>query len=746
MNPHRFLSALLLLAAGTQSLPAQIRCVNPTPQKVEGTQSTPVTQPRPTAWRIVSDQSRSTSIAMQTLLNDPRTIPADEKAPYKLTLGIRGDKAVKRHAKLIPSHAEAYYLHIGKGESVIAAADERGLFYGVQTLLASMAQGRMECADVTDWPDVPFRGTVEGFYGTPWSHEARLSQLAFYGQNKMNVYIYGPKDDPYHRFHWREPYPEAEARRIQELNECAKRNGVSFYWAIHPGLDIRWTEADRDALVGKLQKMYDLGIRSFAVFFDDISGEGARAEKQAELLNYVNEHFIKTHSDVSPLIMCPTEYNRSWVNEKGGYLRTLGSQLQKDVSIMWTGNSVVHCIDKESMEWVNERIQRKAYIWWNFPVNDFVRDHILLGPAYGNGLDIAEDLAGFVSNPMEYAETSKISLYGIADYTWNMEAYDYRTNWEKALKSIMPEQTEALRTFALYNKDLGPNGHGFRREEGEELLPAAQKLEKGFDATANRQIAEACDELRKSTETLLADTRSQLVKELRPWLLQGRHIADYGTAITQMGLLLHSSEHASSADTAAFRKLHAEATRLQKAMYELENSDVLHPYQTGIKLGTKVLLPTLNRLFTLAVDSFNAHYGTQLSNATGYNPYRLTSDVAQLAQLPLTVRGTEISITPSNEVIRWQDGGSLTLSGDREITLAGMDFNLGTPGAARCFKLEVFHSGAWHTVSLCHYSDTDPVIHTGNELGGMKALRLRITNVSGKKQQVYFRSFRLVRQ
>ncbi|WP_186439068.1 beta-N-acetylglucosaminidase domain-containing protein [Akkermansia muciniphila] len=52
--------------------------------------------------------------------------------------------------------------------------------------------------EIIDWPDIEFRGTVEGFYGTPWSHEARLSQLRFYGQNKMNTYIYGPKDDPYH--------------------------------------------------------------------------------------------------------------------------------------------------------------------------------------------------------------------------------------------------------------------------------------------------------------------------------------------------------------------------------------------------------------------------------------------------------------------------------------------------------------------------------------------------------------------
>ena len=97
---------------------------------------------------------------------------------------------------------------------VVAGSDERGLFYGIQTLIRHIENGTYDEVALADWPDVPFRGTVEGFYGTPWSHEARLSQLDFYGKNKMNVYIYGPKDDPWHRDKWRVPYPEAEAKRI----------------------------------------------------------------------------------------------------------------------------------------------------------------------------------------------------------------------------------------------------------------------------------------------------------------------------------------------------------------------------------------------------------------------------------------------------------------------------------------------------------------------------------------------------
>ena len=45
---------------------------------------------------------------------------------------------------------------------------------------------------MTDYPDVPYRGVVEGFYGAPWSQEARIRQLDFYGRNLslINIFLY----------------------------------------------------------------------------------------------------------------------------------------------------------------------------------------------------------------------------------------------------------------------------------------------------------------------------------------------------------------------------------------------------------------------------------------------------------------------------------------------------------------------------------------------------------------------------
>ena len=734
----------LMLMAGLGAN-AQVSLVNPVPQEVT-TATENVIFDAPAAWSINAAKSHQSGYIYNALMTASPEVA--KNANFKVTLGVRGESAVNKYRKNIPAKNEGYFMKVTDKEVVIAGNDEKGLYYGVQTLLGMMKEGKLEACTITDWPDVPFRGTVEGFYGTPWSHEARKSQLAFYGRNKMNVYIYGPKDDPWHRDKWREAYPEAEANRIAELVDVAKANGVNFYWAIHPGVDIKWNDEDRDFLMKKLEIMYNLGVRSFAVFFDDIWGEGAKADKQAALLNYIDDNFVQVKKDVAPLILCPTEYNKGWANEQGGYLRTLGSNLNKGLEVMWTGNSVVACIDKPTMEWINERIERKGYIWLNFPVNDFVRDHILMGPAYGNGLDIATDVSGFVSNPMEYAETSKISLYGIADYCWNMEAYDYQSNWEKSLKDILPSNHESLRTFALYNKDLGPNGHGFRREEGEELKDIVAAVEKGdFMGTAMLNVA--CCELETACDILLNDNSNpQLLHELRPWIIQGKNLAAYGRAVCTMKMFASMKDNsASTSKLINFENLYKQARSLQKQMFDLENNKAMrHPYQIGTKLGTKVMLPTLNKLFAQATEEYNAAHGTEFDKNAEYNPFKLTSTVTQLALLPVKLNGDRVEIASALEVINWQAGGELMIESETPVTFQGMDFNFGVNGVAKHFSLELFVNGAWKEVSLLHYSDNDPVIHTGNELGGMTATKLRITNKSGEEQKVYFKSFSFVKR
>ena len=456
----------------------------------------------------------------------------------KIIIGERGDKAVKKYNALIPQKSEGYYLSVTPEEVVIAGNDERGTYYGVQTFLQIASVPEVMCVTVSDFPDVATRGMVEGYYGNPYSEEDRKSMFEFFGKQKMNTYIYGPKDDIYHRAQWRKEYPAAEAAKLKEYVEAAKANKVDFVWAIHPGNDIKWNNADSLNMIKKLNAMYELGIRTYAVFFDDIWGEGTDATRQAGLLNFVTDEFVKKHSDVAPLILCPTQYNKGW--SRGDYLDILGEKAYKETNIMWTGNSVIDMINKEDMTWINNRIKRNAYIWLNYPVNDYCVDHMLMGPTYGNDLDISTMLAGFTSNPMEYAEASKVSLYSIADYTWNMGDYNADASWQRAMEYLVPTYTDEFRLFCENNIDLGVTGHGLRRKGESPRFNAALKLfeetiNKGDTIAAAGHLASHFDKMIIAAETMIAtDDAPRLSIEIEPWCKAMKLLALKGKAAMKM--------------------------------------------------------------------------------------------------------------------------------------------------------------------------------------------------------------------
>ena len=464
-------------------------------------------------------------------------------AKANLRLGLKTDPRLSSYRTKVPTQDESYYLEVNSRGITLVGADSVGLYYGLQSLRQLLASNQIPYCKITDYPSVGLRGVVEGFYGNPYSHSDRIEQFKFYGRTKLNTYIYGPKDDPYHRDKWRELYPEQERKRISELVTQAHQRGVRFVWAIHPGLDIKWTEEDRKAVVRKCEDMYRLGVRSFAVFFDDISADDESARHQAELLNYLYEHFEKTGMKIGSLILCPTQYNQAWA--KGAYLDILGTKMNPKIEIMWTGKTVVTMIDRETMEYVNARIRRKGYIWLNYPVTDFAVDHILLGPMRGNASDIDQLVSGFVANPMEYAEASKVGVFGVADYLWNMKAYDADRAWEGAIKELYPHSTEAFRHFAQDNIDPGANGHRFRLQgESRDIAPVIARfkeslLEGQVDRIAWSKLQDRFRTMAEDATILLADkTNEALSKELRPWVEVYHHMALQGELLLRMQRLL----------------------------------------------------------------------------------------------------------------------------------------------------------------------------------------------------------------
>lgn len=748
---------------------AQHMAVQPVPQEV---QMSGRTLSFPTALHLVgSDEANVHAVELlRSLLPDavPCSSASAAGRQYRILIGEKNDKSVKKYRRQIPPYAEGYYLSVGEKEIVVAGYDERGTYYGVQTLRqllsaalsesmsrsassvspASASASEVALADsaslpeitVKDYPAVRYRGVVEGFYGTPWSHEARLRQLRFYGENKMNIYIYGPKNDPYHSCPgWRKPYPEKESAQIRELVKVATENEVNFVWAIHPGQDIKWNDEDRRLLIAKLESMYNLGVRSFAVFFDDISGEGTDPHRQADLLNYIDRHFVKAKPDVTPLVMCPTEYNRSWSNPKGNYLTTLGEKLDPSIQIMWTGDKVVADIKEESMEWINARIRRPAYIWWNFPVSDYVRDHLLLGPVYGNDTHIASAMSGFVTNPMEHAEASKIAIYGVADYAWNPGQYDAQQAWEAAIREVLPGAAGELQFFAAHNSDLGINGHNYRREESVEVKPVADRFLKSYltDGTWRtedyQQLLSLTRRMQSASDILLVDTENRpLIEEITPWLLQFKLLGEIGEETLQLAQLIANGS-VSESFLSSYRHIRA----LQQQLYLNDQRYNQNGYQPGMRPASLVIKPLIDQTFVAAVERYNRLTGSSLAATVEYSPHKLVSDVPQIQHLPLQARGKQVLVTPSNEVVRWGAGQKVEIELDKVYPLTGIIVNFFKNEPCPWGRFEISVDGKqWRTVEHVHQGVRQRVYFKNEPVRFV-----RFTNVSDEAHEVFFRQF-----
>lgn len=519
--------------------------------------------------------------------------------PLTITFGKK--EAAKAGVEAVSG---AYLLDIGTKSVKIVGYDERGAFYGLQTLRQVLqsdmtaTEGGLPMMVIRDYPDMKYRGVVEGFYGTPWSHDVRLSLIDFYGQNKMNDYLYGPKDDPYHSTpNWRLPYPDDQARKISELVERAKANRVNFIWAIHPGQDIKWNEEDYANLLNKFNLMYDLGVRSFAIFFDDIDGIGTDPHRQVELLNRLTTDFVDAKGDVTNLIVCPTDYSQLWAKPgPEGPLAVYGRELNPKVEVFWTGAVVCSDLTPETLEFVDSRIKRPALYWWNYPVTDYVRNILLQGPVYGLDTTLtAEQVAGIESNPMEHGEASKLALYGVADYAWNTRAYNPIDNWERGLVYMMPEAADAYRTFAINSCDTET---GYRRDESWEttIFPYNNYTQQQYDSL-RIQLLKA----RAAEDAILTGcTNPLLLKEIKPWLTQLTRVAQRGLNTLDLIKVYEANDNGlfwnqyndvlMTADEAAAYQAHKIGTMKLQPFYEQALGDMVVDFYERLT-GSKPTLP-----------------------------------------------------------------------------------------------------------------------------------------------------------
>ena len=391
---------------------------------------------------------------------------------------------------------------------------------------------------------IPLRGVVEGFYGTPWTFDDRSDILEFCRQSNLNAYIYAPKDDPYHRDKWRTPYPSEKLAEMSRLVAVARENKIRFIFAVSPGLDLNYSGAKGDedfrALIRKLDAMYRIGVRDFAIFFDDLKDENGNhhesGKNQAEFLNRVQKNLRGRYKDVAPIITVPTEYFYEDMvkgDKVKPYTRDLAENLDPRIVVLYSGRGVVcdGITDKELAE-VNKIFGREVGVWWNYPVNDYS-----LTPDGNRNVKLAlgaveklptEKMTAIFFNPMEQVQLSKIALATGAIYANNPAAYDAEQAWDKVLREQFGSLAPAMKIFAEHSRHMEnswakvgpPDAIEFATEADNLVYDMGKKTFVDF-APMEKRIAE----MDRAADILLTYLPQTYLAECKPQLEQLKRLA-----------------------------------------------------------------------------------------------------------------------------------------------------------------------------------------------------------------------------
>jgi hyaluronoglucosaminidase len=243
-------------------------------------------------------------------------------------------------------------------------------------------------------------GIIEGFYGPPWTHAARLRAVEHLADWGLTHYVWAPKSEPRHRDRWRQPFTDDELIRFAAL--AGHRSSVALAVALTPGPD-----ATVDAVVAKLRPAVGAGADQLVLSFDDVPEQGAGARHRDLTVG------VRAALGV-PVWVVPTHYAGQ---ERSPYLDELCAGLPDDSLLMWTGPAVV--TDEITAEQARARTVacggRRPLLWDNVPVNDGpMADRLSVGPLEGREPALRGELAGALWNPMLQAEASLLTLASAA--------------------------------------------------------------------------------------------------------------------------------------------------------------------------------------------------------------------------------------------------------------------------------------------------------------------------------------------
>jgi hyaluronoglucosaminidase len=309
---------------------------------------------------------------------------------------------------------------------------------------------------------IPELGIIEGFYGKPWSWEARAATVSFLAPVGYRFYMYAPKGDAWLRRRWQEAHSPEVAESLADLAAHCRGAGVRFGVGLSPyEIWLDFGGAARDALARKLTFLEDVGADDVAILFDDMRGDVPElATRQLEILDFVGERLGSMR-----LFVCPTYYSDDPVLDRvfgarpHRYLEELCAGLPVGVEVFWTGEEVVSReYSPAHLDRVAAVLGRRPFLWDNYPVNDGQRmsQYLHLRGFTGRPASIAGHIAGHGINPALQPVLSRIPALTLAASYREGAGYSYGEAFRRAAVEVLgPEGGAAVIRDLLMLQDVG---------------------------------------------------------------------------------------------------------------------------------------------------------------------------------------------------------------------------------------------------------------------------------------------------
>ena len=440
------------------------------------------------------------------------------------------DSYITEDVSYISKKIDSYYLSIKDNNIVILGKDSDSVYYGLSTLdlIFQQTQDEVRELEIKDYSSSYYRGFIEGYYGIPWTSEERKELMRFGSKFKSNIYIYAPKDDAYHSSCWRDLYAENDLEILKEQIEVGRETKTKLAWALHPFMSNKITADNYDASLQivekKFNQLYEAGVRQFVISADDVEVTGGLLEDGSlhnKLLNDVAT-FLKAKNDCNDLVFVPSAYcyqaEQRLKVDLNKYYASLMKDLDDSIHIMWTGDDVCSSMESGRFTEFTNLTNKKPFFWLNWPVNDYSTDHLLMGKGEVLNINYTDDTVpfeGMVTNPMQQAEPSKLSIFAICDYTWNPNKFNVDKSYNDSFKYIEEKEYESLKAISshLTNANLY---EGKYFEEAKDLKELITEYETTNDLT---KLVEYFTKFTASIESFKANAKNTKLKDsMLPWI------------------------------------------------------------------------------------------------------------------------------------------------------------------------------------------------------------------------------------